>query len=262
MGASFIWTFHNLAPHECKHPRLANWCARQLVQLVDGAIFLSSTSQKKACSSYPRLNQVESIVIQHGDYRPMLYPTEGKRSTRQKLGIPEKAKTLGFIGRIRPYKQLALLVNAFRATDDPSIRLLIAGEPDGSSEVAQCLAEAAKDPRVVFSIGLLPEKTLQEAVEACDLLVFPNLSVSNSGSIIYALSNNRPVLVAQCEDMKELARQSSPDSVLFFDGKVSEADLLAALHHVTESKGEKTLTLPEWKKIACMHIDFYEKVCR
>lgn len=261
-GASLIWTFHNLAPHDTKYPRLAEWCARQLAKRVDGAVFLSGTSQSRACNRHPHLRQVESVVIQHGDYRPVLHPAVGKRCAREKLGLPDRAKTIGFIGRIRPYKELASLVAAFRAADDPSVRLLIAGEPDDSSEVTQCLAEASNDPRVIFQLGLLSERALQEAVEACDLLVFPNRKVTNSGSMIYALSNNRPVLVPRCECMEELASQASPSSVLFFNGSVSEAALFAALHQVAELTSDKKLNLPSWEQIAQLHIDFYEKVCR
>jgi glycosyltransferase involved in cell wall biosynthesis len=255
-GAVFIWTFHNLAPHDIRHPRLAEWCAGRLVRRIDGAIFLSAVSKSQALNKYPQLCHVESVVIQHGDYRPVLRQALENHHAKKRLGIPEMAPTVGFIGSIRPYKKLGSLIEAFRALEDPSARLLIAGRPDDSFEVLQALREAKKEPRVILRLGLLPEHELQEAVTACDLVVFPYRDPINSGSVIYALSNHRPVLVHRCESMVELAKQVIGDSVLFFNSEVSGSDIFKALLQAKTYKGEVCLTLPSWKRIAELYLDF------
>ena len=65
-----------------------------------------------------------------------LTPLEAKL----RLGIDEGSKTLLFLGRIRPYKGLEYLVEAFDALvkKDGSYRLIIAGEPKKGEEELFC----------------------------------------------------------------------------------------------------------------------------
>lgn len=256
----FIWTFHNIAPHDIKHPRLAEWCASQLVRRVDGAVFLSKTSKSLACKRYPKLCRVKSTVIQHGDYRPTLISEVGKHCARQRLGIPEMAPTLGFVGRIRPYKQIGSLIKAFKSLEDPSFRLLISGKPDDSVEVLQALNETKNDPRIFLNLELHSEQDLQVAVEACDVVVFPYRDLINSGSVIYALSNNRPVLVPKCAPMDELAAQVGESSVLFFNEGLCKKDILTALRKSSADSGSFSAKFLSWDQIARQHLTFFSKV--
>jgi beta-1,4-mannosyltransferase len=261
-GGCFVWTFHNLIPHDAKHPRLAAWCAQRLVRRADGAVFLTEASRKRAYERFARLRNTPSAVIPHGDYKQVLTQPLGKTRARKQLGIPEEAKVIGFIGKIRPYKELETLVAAFASTHDPCLRLLIAGEPDGSSQVVKCLKKAQSDKRSILLLSLLDDRSLQTAVEACDLLVFPNRKVVNSGSTIYALSNNRPVLVPQCEPMIELVNQAGANFVRLFAGELSMSDLMAALEYVSTCPGGSLSGLPSWHWIAKEHLELYSSTCQ
>lgn len=96
------------------------------------------------------------------------------RSERQRLGIPDDALVVGFVGRFVRDKGLMELVEAFRAASErePRLRLLLVGDHDATDPLPAATRDfLARDPRV-FGTGFVKEPASYYA--AMDLFVFPS----------------------------------------------------------------------------------------
>jgi beta-1,4-mannosyltransferase len=259
-GTKVVWTVHNAEPHDLKHRRLGHHCAQMFVRGINGAIFLSSFSKERITRQLPTLQHKAKRVIPHGDYVPVLKSSKTAREARRSLGLTEDSLTVGAIGRLRPYKNLGVLVDAFAGIPDKHYQLIIAGLPDASAEVSDVLHRAKQDVRVHLELGLLSELELQRVTEACDLLVFPHFETLNSGSVIYALSNGRSVLVPRTPGMEELARGANAHFFQFFNRTLTSAELLSALQYAGKADRLRNAMFPSWSSIADQHLEFFRSL--
>src|SRR5215211_2383190 len=61
-GTKIIWTIHNLAAHEGRHPKLERWFWHIFIRQLDGYISLSRTGQEMALERFPRLRNIPGFV--------------------------------------------------------------------------------------------------------------------------------------------------------------------------------------------------------
>lgn len=228
-GAAIVWTVHNLRPHERLHPRLESWFYRHWLGLVDGALALSGTARDLAQERYPSLAQIPFEVTPHGHYRPTLSNTVDRAAVRDGLGYAVADHVIGFIGQIRPYKQVPELIELFRQIEDPDVRLLIAGNA-GHEDLAEQVRRAAEgDRRIRLELRFLTEIELQEFTAASDLIALPYRDILNSGSAIYALSCDRPVLAPRVGSLSELQALVGSPAVTLFEPPLTPQTLRAAV---------------------------------
>jgi glycosyltransferase involved in cell wall biosynthesis len=227
-GTKVVWTVHNLHPHELPHPRLQRWLWRGLLPLVDGYVSLTAGGAQAARETFPPLCRLPGFVIPHGHFRRAYSNHVSFEEARCRLGIPLGSTVFGFLGRIRPYKNVPHLVQTFRALQDPEARLLIAGQPESAAIRAEVAEAAAGDLRVHLSLDHVPNDAVQLYLKACDLVVLPFTEILNSGSAMLALSFDRPVLVPLTGAMGELQSTAGPEWVRTFSGSLTPPELESA----------------------------------
>lgn len=266
-GTTVVWTVHNLAGHEQWHPRWAAWMWQRFTRRVDAYIALTAAGQEAAQERYPDLRSLPSFVIPHGHYREA-YPREATRAdARRLLGVPTTARVVAFFGAVRPYKNLPMLLDAFRGLpdgEDGEWRLIVAGQP-WSDELRTTLATAAaQDPRVLNVPDFVPHQQVQLYLRAADLLVFPYREVLNSGSALLALSFDRPVLVPDRGAMAELQRLAGPEWVRTFSGTLDAQTLIDAMTwaETTPRDTSRLLETLSWDAIAEQTLHAYAAVRR
>ena len=259
-GTKVIWTMHNFASHEGRHPKLESWLWRTFIPRVDGAISLSAAGLAMGLEKFPRLREVPTAVIPHGHYRE-LYPA-ALGNAREKLGIPAGAKVLLFFGAVRTYKNVDVLIRAFRGVDCKNCILYIAGNPNAADLAEKIRAEAAQDGRVTLKFEFIDDKDVAQYFEAADLVVLPYRDVLNSGSALLALSMNRPILVPERGSMGELQAEFSPLWVRTFSGPIDTATLTSAIDWASEPR-PATCPMPakfDWRHVGAETAAFYRRV--
>src|SRR5207253_2551648 len=132
-----------------------------------------------------------------------------------------------FVGRIEPYKNALALVRAFRATEDPALRLVVAGAAD-ESDAAELRAEAAGDSRIRLRLERVADSDLQTYLKAADLVVLPYRRIMHSGSALLALSFGRPVLVPDQGSLAELRAHVGAEWLRLYRGELTGATLREA----------------------------------
>ncbi|MGC2721947.1 MAG: glycosyltransferase [Candidatus Acidiferrales bacterium] len=259
-GTKAIWTMHNFASHEARHPALERSFWRRFIPRVDGAIALSSMGLKKAFERFPQLRDIPTTVIPHGHYREQ-YPLVDVDS-RKILGIPNDVKVMMFFGAVRAYKNVDVLVRAFRKVKRQDALLYVVGDPN-SKELSIKIAEAASgDHRISLKFEFVDPKNVSIYLRAADLVVLPYRHVLNSGSALLALSCSRPVLVPDLGAMGELRIDFSDTWVRTYEGHLTEYILEDGLDWSTRPR-PAICPMPEryeWKSIGLETVEFYKKV--
>lgn len=240
-----VRTLHNLTP-----PSGLSRRQRWLLEWVDRRVTLRI-----------RLNRATPIpaghphaTILHGSYRDWFAKVPHG---------PHVPGRLLLFGLIRRYKGTDALVDAFTDTAGqlPALSLRVVGRPT-STELAHRLRDAARrDDRISLVLTFLSDQALVSEIDAAELVVLPYPHMHNSGTVLAALSLNRPVLVPDNEVNRELAREVGRGWVFRFPGELSGADLLKT---VRELRAHPPATPPalgarHWADAAADHVQAYRR---
>ncbi|MEL6895224.1 MAG: glycosyltransferase family 4 protein [Planctomycetota bacterium] len=235
-----VWTTHNLQPHERRDHWLTRWYFRSFLNMVDGTISLSEFGRQTLFEEHPRFRDLPSVVVHHGHYRDD-YPTDlSRRSAREELGIPIDARVLSSLGMIRPYKNLPHLARLVHESDDANLHLLVAGPGKSPEDEKYLLQLAEKDARIHIDIGFIPSRQFAVYMAACDLVVLPYSDILNSGSLLLALSLDRPSLITNKGATAEIAEMVGDRWVIKFDGTLQSQQLEETLRRVLRQCEEES----------------------
>lgn len=218
LGQRLVWFVHELESHARGLPaKPMTW--RLFLWRVDGLVFLSRTSKQQASERYPQLAAKPALLTSHGVY------ATGEDAPRADQPRPGKVVRLGFIGRIEPYKQPVELARAVASLPGGGATLIISGLCRAPNLEAE-LRSLASD-RVQLSIGYHSDQKLARLVRSLDAVVLPYADIMNSGSVLFALSQGRPVMAPAKGSLPELAGEVGPDWLWLYEGEFSLAVLEA-----------------------------------
>jgi glycosyltransferase involved in cell wall biosynthesis len=258
-GIKVLWTVHDLGSHDSRHPRLDPvlwWC---FTRLVDCTISLTYAGQVEAFHRFPRLRRRPGFVVPHGHYRGAYPDTVHRKDARSQLGIADGVPLLVFFGRIRAYKDVIALVDAFRSLAHPTARLLIAGEPL-PVELGEAVRQAVDgSPRITLRIGFVPADEIQVLLRAADLVVAPYRRILNSGTALLALSFGTPVLVPALGSLTDVQSSVGSEYVRTFDGPISSEVLGAAISWLAtrQAVAPPNLDTISWPVVAQQTLEAY-----
>ena len=197
-------------------------------------------------------------LIPHGHYRDWFAGRSRRRA--------EAGRVL-FFGLVRGYKGVDTLVTAFRDAlpGDEAATLRVAGRAT-SDAMAQRLRElAAADRRVSLRLAHLSDDELVDEVGRAELVVLPYPDMHNSGSVLAALSLDRPVLVPDNEVNRWLATEVGPGWVHTFAGTIAGSDIdaaVAAVRRRGEQGGSPDLDGRGWSGTGAAHLRAYRRAIR
>jgi D-inositol-3-phosphate glycosyltransferase len=128
---------------------------------------------------------------------------------RQRLGLLSTARALLFYGRIKPYKGLDHLVEAFNQLlargDD--YRLLVAGEPHDCDEYWAKLQDAMQPQieqgRILLKVDYVPDNETEMYFKAADVTVLPYRDIYQSGVMFLAYNFGVPVVATDVGSLKD-----------------------------------------------------------
>lgn len=235
--AVIVQTLHNLAPHEPPD---------RLGRLIVAGL-------RRRTVLYLRLNAYlgpelpePGVTILHGHYRDWFagYP-----------GAAAQPGQLLFFGLLRPYKGLTELIPAFEDSRDAA-GLRICGRPTDAALAAELEALAAGDPRIGLELRFLDEPELVSAINAAQLVVLPHREMYNSGSLLAALSLDRPVLVPDSEVNRLLQAEVGADWVQLYTELTGEV-IDAAL--AVRPQGRPDLSARGWAAAGPAHLMAYRQ---
>lgn len=205
LGGSLIWTIHNALPHNCKYIKQEVSLRNVLVEAAN-KIHIHSKASILEIQKHINLPLDKVQISPHGNYVGV-YPNKVDRATARKhFGFSPEETVFLFLGQIRYYKGIDILMEAFAKVNQiyPKTSLVIAGKP--LDPIDKSVLNFYPD--VLNSILLveryIPGEELQLYFNCADIVVLPYRKILTSGSVILALSFGRPVIAPRCGMIEEV----------------------------------------------------------
>lgn len=238
-----VRTLHNKQPHE-----EVGAAGQRVLRRVDleTDLWISLNEDLATPTNKP------TVVIPHGHYRQWF------SGYQQAEAVPGR---ILFFGLIRPYKQVPQLISAFREITEEGFSLSIHGSAKDQEQAAQIKALAQQDPRVAVDLTRLSDPELVAEVTSAELVVLPYRDLFNSGVALLALSLDRPILVPESATTMALAEEVGTGFVQTFSGRLSGADIVAAVESARAMPpGAKAeLSARDWPEAGQMHAAAYRR---
>jgi D-inositol-3-phosphate glycosyltransferase len=212
VGKKIALTAHNVnqARRDAKDSWLNRATLRIQYRLCDHIFVHTQKMKDELCQDFD-VAENHVTVIRHpvNDAFPdtELTPAEAKR----RLGLRDDEKAILFFGRIRPYKGIEYLLDAFRllsADEQAKYRLIIAGEPKKGSEdylheIRESVQRDFKQGQVILRIQFIPDEEMELYLKGGDVLVLPYKEIFQSGVLFLAYSFGLPVVATDVGSFRE-----------------------------------------------------------
>lgn len=251
-----IWTFHNKIPHESTKSSV--WFNRFMIKISDKILIHSLESKKILIEN--GCDEQKIYYIPHGNYIGN-YNKSGK-IIKEEIGITkEKELTFMFIGQIRKYKNIEVLINAFYKSElYPIANLLIVGKCNDELYFKELERKAAeKDIKIVNKF--IPDEELVDYIEYADAMILPyDLQSSlNSASIILSFSYARTVVAPNIGTLKDMKNENFYYAYEYTDGDKydHERQLIETLNRVKRDYERDRLILKKKGKEAFEYVQKY-----
>ncbi len=235
-----VRTVHNVELPDDTPSRV--WLLRRIERQADHRIVLNTTT--KLPGDPPR------TVILHGHYRGWYarYP--------QAERIPGR---LGTFGGVRRYKGVNSLIDAYAEAVrvEPTLSLYVGGKPSTEELADDLRARTASLPGVLLRLEFLSDAELVELATSSELVVLAYRFMHNSGSVLAALSLDRPVLVPRNEVNEALAEEVGAEWVLMYDGELDGPTLADAWRAARDVTGSPDLSGREWAGAGAAHVEAF-----
>ncbi len=191
---------HNITPHE-KFP-LSGLLTKFAFAFADYFIVQSDIVEKDLSKLKP-----------NAKYQKVYHPVYGifgegidKKEARKILGIKPDEKVLLFFGYIREYKGLDIILRAMKfILSEFPVKLLIAGEfYEDPKRYYKIVEEEGIADFVIFKSEYIPMDEVKIYFSACDVVVLPYISATQSGIVQIAYNFNKPVIATNVGGLPEV----------------------------------------------------------
>ncbi|UPL15207.1 glycosyltransferase family 4 protein [Microbacterium galbinum] len=203
-GVRIVWTVHNRLPHELVHPA----AERDLYGVLAGAadlIHVMAPSTAELVADVVALPPEKVVQIPHPSYLGVYDSDVSREEARQSFDLSPDDRAVLFLGQIRPYKGIDLLLEAAASARDSDGRrpvLLLAGSASPES-IAQFDDLKPAGLRIVTSFESVPDADVARWYRAADIAVFPYRAILNSGSLHLAATMEVPAVLPGLPHLRE-----------------------------------------------------------
>ena len=211
---ALVRTLHDRIPHEAPNP-----LQRVVIALSERwtTLWITLNSESRPPQGAP------FVRSEIGHFKDWFAPPDRE---------PQPGRLVHF-GLVRRYKGVTRLIRAFAEVPDESLSLHIVGAVQDPILRDEIETLCAADPRVVVTDDYVSDDVLRSEVLDSQLVVLPFSRITNSSSLILALSLDRPVLAPRASSISEVAEEVGPGWVWLYDGELEADDIARALEHVT-----------------------------
>lgn len=196
LGVRVVWTVHNVGEHEGGRSAEEHLAHRQIARQCDAILCHCEAARTIAADTYglDASTRRRMHVIPHGNYTGVYPDTLDRAAAREELGIAADQTVFLFLGRVRRYKGVQELLEAFRTLDREDVRLVVAGRLDSPTLGKALRHRAREDRRVVLRPGNVPDDRMQVFLRAADVMVLPYRDVLTSGSAVLGMTFGLPIV--------------------------------------------------------------------
>jgi glycosyltransferase involved in cell wall biosynthesis len=140
-------------------------------------------------------------------------PRPSRAEARARLDLPAHGRLVLFFGFIKPYKGVMHLLDAaplLKARYGQGVRVLVVGDVYGDRQPYRDRIAASGAGDIVSLVdGFVPDEEVEAYFVACDLVVLPYVSATQSGIVQIAYNYDRPVVTTDVGGLPEVVRDGS-----------------------------------------------------
>lgn len=263
LGYRVAWTIHEVYPPET--PSRPPGAISRRVDRVGSRLLARASrvllAHDAATARHARVEFGRAVadvrVVPHPSFLEVYPAGRGRSEVREELALAEDTFTFLCFGKLRPDKEVGLLLEAFRSLPSVRVALVVAGKPEDPHSQRRLEDEAAADARLRLRLDLVPHEHVRELFDACDVAVFPRSEPWTSGSLILALSLGVPAVSACISPYDELLGSGRAGWLFEPGNSESLRDALAEASadvSTARRKGvaalEQARALPTWEEAA------------
>lgn len=204
-----VHTLHNMQNHAGLWLSIERVMYRWFLQKCSKIRVYADETKAKAASAF-KLNPDKIFIIQDVPYHYYYENNASLATSRKYLQIETHKFVLLFIGMVKPYKGLEMLINIFHKIATPDGLLIIAGVSD-NPDYEKKIADLVKiNSRILFHNRFIDEQLLQYYFNAANVVVLPFNNIEHSGSVDLAMSFRKPIITLKTKFMcQQLAHQEN-----------------------------------------------------
>ncbi len=197
--ARILFVCDNIIPHERRPFDLP--LTRFALAPVDAFVTMSAAVRDDLLRLKPNARWK---LVPHPIYN-IFGEREDKEDARRRLGLAPGPWLL-FFGYVREYKGLDLMLRALSTIPrERGVRLLVAGEfYAGEERYRRMVRELGLADRVRFDADYIPEHRVARYFSACDVVVLPDHSATQSGIVQVAYQLDAPVICTAVGGLAEV----------------------------------------------------------
>ena len=188
-----LFVCHNVFPHE-RFP-MDRFLTKLMLRQGDYFITQSHMDAEDLLSVKP---DASYVVTPHPTYNAFRLKNLSIQEARGILQIQDSVKVLLFFGFVREYKGLKYLLQAMPEISEkvPDIQLWVVGDfGSDKDEYMELIRKLAIGEQIKVVEGYIADAEVEKYFAACDLVVLPYISATQSGIVQIAYGFEKPVLV-------------------------------------------------------------------
>jgi len=194
-----VFICHNVIPHE------RHWADRFFTRFALGSadkIVVHGEQQIQVAQRF--VSRAKVVHSPHPTFDQFGLRGLSQSEARARLGI--KGNTLLFFGYVRPYKGLRYLLESLPdVLRETEVNLVVAGEfYDEKTQYTDIIQSLRLERHVKVIDSYIENEEVETYFAACDLVVCPYISGTQSGVIQIAYSFNRPVVCTRVGGLPEV----------------------------------------------------------
>ena len=196
-----IWVLHNKIPHDDKYVFYSKFLMKWLVNNSYKIIIHSNESKKIINELTNSLNIMDKVVyIPHPNYIGAYKEYCNFRYDAN------KELNLLFIGAIKPYKNVDLLIKVFNELKLENVVLTLAGKTSSKQYEEYINSLINENPNIITYFRFIEDDEIISFINKSNMIVLPYdiKSSLNSGTIFLAFSNKRTVLSPMIGTLKDI----------------------------------------------------------
>lgn len=205
-----VYTIHNKIGHDTKFPWMDKFLMKCLCSDSDRIVILCNETKEYLKNTFGRTyyrsieGKIERIplVSYEGAY------ADNGKDYRTEWGIKRDEMLILFLGGIRRYKNIELILKAAKGLKEEKLKFVIAG--GGIKKYTDSLERFIKEQHlenVLFIPRYIEDTEMAAYVRNCDIMIMPfdKKSMLNSGSCMLAFSHHRNVICPLIGTIKDLS---------------------------------------------------------
>lgn len=267
-GWALVYTVHDARPLPGTTGSILGGSARALLRRADAVLVHDADARAHVLRAGAVPERVH-VVAPGAPLARATGPTD-RAAARSHLGLPREVPVVLFLGFVKPYKGLHVLLEsvALVRREHPGVVLLIAGELQEKREpYDRAIEELRLAPNVRWMPRYVPTGDVGAYLAASDVVALPYLDASSSGVLLSAYGHARPVVATAVGGLPELVE---PGATGLLVPPRDPPALAAALGRILADPGRAarmgerghrlTSGRHAWDRIAAEHARIYREV--